>query len=196
MQGSPHGRHGISAKALLTLPSSPPRSFLPMEILKPWLPHGGELRDPSLIVMHSTAGASAASTVSWIRQEARRGRKLSYHYLIERDSSILKCVPTRNVAFHAGVSVGPGGPGCNLYSIGVAFAHLNDSREEITARQIAAAETLARDLKSAIPSLQYVCTHHGIAPDRKTDPRGFEVQEFAASVGLTPWKLALARWKT
>lgn len=138
-----------------------------------WLVSRSRTKPPSTIVLHATAGGSAASSIEWLQKIG-----LSYHYLIDRDGTVFKCVPTTRVAFHAGVSDGPAGLYVNSYSIGIAFANRNDG-EKIAVAQIAACKQLIADLARATPTLRYLTTHYAITvrPDghaRKTDPVGFD----------------------
>lgn len=138
-----------------------------------------------VIVLHSTDGASAGSSISWLRKIG-----LSYHFVIERDGTITKCVPVSRVAFHAGKSLGPDGPNVNEYSIGIAFANFESKNEPITTRQIEAMYSLVAELKSAMPSLEYITTHRAISPGRKTDPRMLKRTELvyvAKQNGLVVW---------
>ena len=55
------------------------------------------------------------------------------------------------------------------------------------AEQVAGLVALALAAKKAVPTLKYVTTHAAIAPKRKTDPVGFDVEAFAKKVGLEIW---------
>ena len=136
-----------------------------MKVLTSWLLSRARRKPCNTVVLHATDGASAASSIDWLRQIW-----LSYHYLIERDGTITKCVPYTRVAYHAGKSVGPEGKNVNDYSVGIAFANFQSKGELLTERQIDAAYFLTRELKLAVPTLQYVTTHYAISPGRKTDP--------------------------
>lgn len=156
-----------------------------------WLVSRTRTKPITTIVLHATAGGSAASSIVWLQKIG-----LSYHYLIDRDGTTFKCVPTTRTAFHAGVSHGPSGANVNDYSIGIAFANRNDG-EITTAAQIAACRTLIADLTKAIPSLQFLTTHYAITVQpngqaRKTDPVGFNhLNEVRGSLVL--WKPAWAQ---
>ena len=159
-----------------------------IEVLKGWLPSRARRRDPSTVVLHATAGASATSSIAWLwklAKDAIRGNEASYHYIIERDGKIFKCVPLSRVAFHAGKSFGPEGSNVNDYSIGIAFANRNDG-EPYTIAQIDAAAELIDAIRQ--PGLTWITTHYLIAPGRKNDPNGFPFKQFAERVGMVPWK--------
>lgn len=155
--------------------------------LKDWLASRARKTHCTTIVLHSTDGASAGSSIHWLRQIG-----LSYHYVIERDGSITKCVPVSRVALHAGKSLGPNGPDVNRYSIGIAFANRESKDEPITAYQIRAADELINELKSGDPGLKYLTMHKLISPGRKTDPAMLPINEFRGFAGrnrlLTWWE--------
>ena len=155
-----------------------------------WLASRARQRDCTLVVMHSTAGSTLGGALSTLRLKG-----LSYHYLIEKSGKVTKCVPASRVAFHAGASEGPGGPNCNGYSVGVCFVNRNDGKDPITGLQIQSAVELVRELKAQLP-LVWIANHHGIAPKRKTDPKGFNLESFAVAVGLKAWKRKDAVWRT
>ncbi len=140
---------------------------------------------PRVLLLHATAGGSALSSISWLRKIG-----LSYHYVIERDGLVYKCVNTSRVAFHAGVSVGPFGKYVNNYSIGVALANRNDGREQPTPQQLDSTRILSDTLAKYIPTIQYVTGHFLVSPGRKTDPKMLDVAAFAASMNqeVMPWR--------
>ena len=124
------------------------------------------------IVLHATAGASASSSISWLRKIG-----LSYHAIIGDglkgdDGHVYKCVDDTKVAFHAGVSKGPNGSNVNEYSLGLAFASMDDGEDCITRAQWDAAVDRCVLWVLAYPDLEYITTHRNIAPGRKTDPKG------------------------
>lgn len=71
---------------------------------------------PDSIVIHYTAGSSAAGSVNWLK---RPDVKASAHLVIARDGSIHQIVPFHIQAWHAGVSAYGGRSGYNKYSIGI-----------------------------------------------------------------------------
>lgn len=117
--------------------------------------------------------------------------KASYHYILDRNGDRYKCVPTSKKAWHAGISHGPEGSDVNPYSIGIAFANLNNGVEHITVQQLAAARILVDELMTGIPSIKWITTHFGISFPRKTDPRLFDLRKFVAMLPMAtkpiPW---------
>jgi N-acetylmuramoyl-L-alanine amidase len=150
-----------------------------------WLPSRTRHASTTTIVLHATDGKSAGSSISWLRQIG-----LSYHYIIERDGEIFKCVPISRVAFHAGRSVGPEGPNVNGYSIGIAFANYESGQEKITAEQIVACAELVQDL-SAGSWVSFLTTHYWVSPGRKTDPSMLpkaDIFRMAKAAGIRVWE--------
>ena len=133
--------------------------------LKNWLASRARTAPITTIVLHSTDGWSAASSISWLREI-----RLSYHYIIERDGEVTKCVPLSRVAFHAGKSTGPQGKDVNPYSVGISFANRESKKEKITDNQIRAMRELVTELKAAVSSIIWIPTHYWVSPGRKTDP--------------------------
>ncbi len=79
-------------------------------------PNKGGTMLPEYLVMHYTAGSSAASSVSWLSNPAARA---SAHLVIGRDGGITQLVPFNRIAWHAGQSQWAGRSGLNGFSIGV-----------------------------------------------------------------------------
>jgi N-acetylmuramoyl-L-alanine amidase len=170
------------------------------DLLEPWLPHRSRRQGTKVdtIVLHATAGGSLMGALQALSdpdtqyklrgQKFRgNGRSLSYHYIIEEDGRIVKCVPTSKVAFHAGVSEGPQGDNCNEYSIGVSFVNFNDGKDPYSKAQYDACKALIQELRAAMPELQILTTHYAVSPGRKFDPRGFPVLKLANELGMTAW---------
>jgi N-acetylmuramoyl-L-alanine amidase len=79
-------------------------------------PHVGGTIAPRLLVIHYTAGSSAASTISWFRDPASR---VSAHLVIARDGTVTQLVPFNREAWHAGRSHWGSLSGLNHHSIGI-----------------------------------------------------------------------------
>ena len=95
------------------------------------------------------------------------GLRVSSHFLIRRDGSLLQFVSCERRAWHAGVSAWRGRTRCNDFSIGVELEG-TDTRP-YTARQYQRLARLVRALRSRYPIAELV-GHSDIAPGRKTDP--------------------------
>jgi len=82
---------------------------------------GGFATPPKIVVMHFTGGGSARSSAEWFRSPKNPGS--SAHVVIDRDGSIIQCVPFDHVAWHAGKSQWRGLVGLNQYAIGIEMAN-------------------------------------------------------------------------
>jgi len=95
------------------------------------------------------------------------GLKVSAHFLIRRDGSLIQFVPCALRAWHAGVSSWRGRAGCNDFSIGVELEGADEGAFEDA--QYDALRELVHALRAALP-LRDVAAHSEVAPGRKTDP--------------------------
>lgn len=135
--------------------------------------------DISVIVVHATAGDTAMSSINYLNR-ADSDHKASYHYVIDRDGTILRMLPIEIVAYHAGDSAWPspqryppgnGGTSVNKKSLGIAFANKQDG-EDLTDEQMTSGLWLCRfwmESLSIPPSR--VVGHYEVSPGRKSDPR-------------------------
>ena len=96
-----------------------------------------------------------------------RGLKVSAHFFIRRDGTLIQFVPCTQRAWHAGASNWQGRDRCNDFSIGIELEGTDDL--PFTDAQYATLIPLLATLKMAYP-IQAVVGHSDIAPDRKTDP--------------------------
>jgi AmpD protein len=95
------------------------------------------------------------------------GLKVSAHFLVRRDGSVVQFVPVERRAWHAGVSSWRGRERCNDFSIGIELEGAEEAPFE--AAQYAALISLLKQLQAAHP-LRDVAAHSEVAPGRKTDP--------------------------
>jgi len=103
-----------------------------------------------------------------------RDIKVSAHFFIRRDGTLIQFVPCSLRAWHAGVSSWQGCERCNDFSIGIELEGTDDL--PFTDAQYASLAPLVRQLKQAYP-IQAVVGHSDIAAGRKTDPGpGFDWQ--------------------
>jgi AmpD protein len=96
-----------------------------------------------------------------------RDLRVSAHFFIRRDGSLIQFVPCSLRAWHAGVSSWQGCERCNDFSIGIELEGTDD--QPFTDAQYATLAPLVRQLKQAYP-IQAVVGHSDIATGRKTDP--------------------------
>lgn len=98
------------------------------------------------------------------------GLRVSAHLFVRRDGQLLQFVPFHRRAWHAGVSVFQGRPGCNDYSIGIELEGTDTvPYAEIQYERLI---SVSRHLMRAYPAIQVdrIVGHCDIAPARKTDP--------------------------
>lgn len=96
-----------------------------------------------------------------------RGFKVSAHFFIRRDGSLIQFVPCMLRAWHAGISSWQGRERCNDFSIGIELEGSDDL--PFTETQYAALTPLLHMLKNSYP-IRAVVGHSDIAAGRKTDP--------------------------
>ena len=108
------------------------------------------------------------------------GLKVSAHFVIPRDDSLIQYVPCEKRAWHAGASTWKGCERCNDFSIGVELEGADDV--PFAEPQY---ETLARltgELQARYGRFD-LAGHSDIAPGRKTDPGPwFDWARFRAAV--------------
>lgn len=102
--------------------------------------------------------------------EQLRALRVSAHFLIRRDGSLLQFVSTHQRAWHAGASVFRGRERCNDFSIGIEMEGTDFIAFE--AAQYATLACLTAALR-AHHGFADVAGHEHVAPGRKTDPGPF-----------------------
>ncbi|HEX6158082.1 MAG TPA: 1,6-anhydro-N-acetylmuramyl-L-alanine amidase AmpD [Burkholderiales bacterium] len=95
------------------------------------------------------------------------GLKVSAHFLVRRDGSVIQFVPVERRAWHAGVSSWRGRERCNDFSIGIELEGSEEAPFE--AAQYAALISLLKQLQKTHP-IRDIAAHSEVAPGRKTDP--------------------------
>lgn len=95
------------------------------------------------------------------------GVRVSSHYVIRRSGLVRQYVGVHDRAWHAGVSVFEGRPGCNDYSVGIELEGTGEVPFE--AAQYESLAALLRELCRSLP-IEAVTGHEFIAPGRKNDP--------------------------
>ena len=93
--------------------------------------------------------------------------KVSSHFFIRRDGSLIQFVPCTKRAWHAGISKWEGREKCNDFSIGIELE--GSDFEAFEPKQYDTLKLLIESLKMTYP-IQSVVGHSDIAPGRKTDP--------------------------
>jgi N-acetyl-anhydromuramoyl-L-alanine amidase len=93
--------------------------------------------------------------------------RVSAHFLIRRDGTLIQFVPCTRRAWHAGASEWRGRQRCNDFSIGIELEGCDERPFED--RQYAALARLIRVLRRSL-AIEDIVGHADIAPGRKTDP--------------------------
>lgn len=96
-----------------------------------------------------------------------QGLKVSAHFLIRRDGSIVQFVSTLDRAWHAGESSFNGRGQCNDFSIGIELE--GTDCQPFDDRQYHSLNALSKVINQRHP-LSAIWGHEHIAPGRKTDP--------------------------
>lgn len=125
------------------------------------------------IVLHSTVTPTLEATTRWFMSPEA---KVSAHFTIGKDGSIVQHVSTFYRAWHAGVSKDSSGrESVNHFSIGIELVNLNDGKDPYPDAQVQALRFLIPVLQRRFPELRSITSHAFIAqpPGRKSDPREF-----------------------
>ena len=99
--------------------------------------------------------------------------KVSAHYFIKKNGSVLNLIPPIYEAWHAGKSSWKNLRSLNKYSIGIEIQNSghDNKYEKFSQKQIISTKKLLRYLMNKYKvSLKNVLGHSDIAPDRKKDP--------------------------
>jgi len=127
------------------------------------------------IVLHATAGPFTPS-LQWL---VKAGSQVSAHFLIAKEGAIFQLVDVADRAWHAGRSYWRGWTNLNHNSIGIEMVNANDGVDPYPPEQVEALLWLCRRLVNEYGiEREMVTTHALIAPHRKTDPKGFPLEEF------------------
>jgi len=113
-----------------------------------------------------------------------QGLKVSSHFFIRRDGSLLQFVPCTMRAWHAGASEWKGRQRCNDFSIGIELEGSDfDAFEQ---DQYSTLNRLLSALVERYP-IREIVGHSDIAPGRKTDPGlHFEWSKIQYKSGIDP----------
>jgi len=133
------------------------------------------------LVVHSTVIETLDKTVALFQSDT--GRRVSAHYVVDRDGSVVQMVDERFAAWHAGVSELDGRTGVNAFSVGVELVNRNDGVDPYPDAQMATLARIITDLRQrwTIPD-DHIVSHEAIARPvgRKSDPKGFDFAKLRA----------------
>jgi N-acetylmuramoyl-L-alanine amidase len=136
------------------------------------------------VVVHSTVINTLAGTerAFWDDKE----RRVSAHYVVDRDGTTIQMVDERRTAWHAGVSELDGRTGVNDFSVGIELVNLNDGKDPYPEAQYQAVKRIIQDLRSRwkVPD-SHIVSHAAIARPvgRKSDPVGFDFAKLLKLLG-------------
>ena len=143
--------------------------------------------EPSLLILHYTGMATATAAIARLCDPAA---KVSAHYLIDEDGTVLALVPESRRAWHAGIAAWRAIDDVNGHSIGIEL--VNPGHEwgyrAFPQPQITALIELATAIvdRHALPAAA-VIGHSDVAPARKTDPGELFPWAELAAHGLGIW---------
>lgn len=124
------------------------------------------------VVLHATVLNTLEDVVEHF---ANPVTKVSAHYTIDRDGTVVSHVPEGMRAWHAGQSrMKDGRTSVNDFSIGIELVNLNDGQDPFPELQIQSMRNLVRGIAERHP-IRHIVTHYECAdpPGRKSDPNGF-----------------------
>lgn len=170
--------------------------------LASWLPHrprrGATVTDT--VVLHESTHPSVDSLIQALREAEQ-----SYHYVIDLDGTVHKCVPYFATAYHAGNSYGPHEEArgvsrdqdarfhfvevtcVNDYTISICLMRSDDQGSLWPEEQFHATRSLLMALKTPLPRLAHVTTHAIVSPGQFAPLEGINVARLAAEAGLSYW---------
>lgn len=175
---------GSVASALLALSLAACAPFAPQQGEGVWRPSPNfDQRRPNYVILHQTSNDTAQRALATLTDPRRR---VSAHYLIGRDGTVLQLVDENARAWHAGASWWGGNTDLNSASLGIELD--NTGEEPFAEAQIVALLALLDELRSRhrIPAANFLA-HGDVAPGRKVDPSAFFPWQRLASQGFGLW---------
>lgn len=147
-----------------------------------WMPSPNfkavQKRRIACVVIHATATKGLQGPIEWLCSPIS---KVSAHYLIGLEGTLIQMVSEKNIAWHAGESCWKGKEGVNTFSVGIELVNPNDGIFPYPEVQLAQAVALCREIcRDYNIKAEDVVGHADIAPGRKTDPANFPWVEFRA----------------
>ncbi len=128
-------------------------------------------RAPDMLLLHYTGMQSTLAAIARLRDE--NAPRVSSHYLIDEEGTVLQLVPEARRAWHAGASHWAGESDINSCSIGIEIANPGHDfgYADFPPHQIATVIALCKDIlaRHKIPAAR-VLAHSDVAPGRKQDP--------------------------
>ena len=140
-------------------------------------------RRPNLVIIHHTSDNTLEQALNTLTTPER---KVSAHYVIGRDGTVVQLVNESARAWHAGISWWGGYTDINSASLGIELD--NNGNEPFADAQIDALLILLADIRQRrhIPAANFI-GHADIAPSRKTDPSALFPWNKLAERGFGLW---------
>ena len=142
---------------------------------------------PDIILLHYTGMESADAALARLRDPEAR---VSSHYFVYENGSIVQMVPEARRTWHAGESSWAGVTDINSRSIGIEIANPGHDfgYPDFPKRQIAAVITLCRGIIARCGiARDRVLAHSDVAPSRKQDPGEKFPWRLLADSGVGLW---------
>ncbi len=142
-----------------------------------------DVRRPTMVVIHYTSNDDVEHSLDTLTSAVR---KVSAHYLIDRQGRLYQLVPEERRAWHAGQSYWAGESDINSRSIGIELD--NNASEPFDERQISTLLNLLQDIQTRhrIKPANIV-GHSDVAPGRKVDPGVYFPWRRLAASGFGLW---------
>ncbi|MEZ5787525.1 MAG: N-acetylmuramoyl-L-alanine amidase [Xanthobacteraceae bacterium] len=142
---------------------------------------------PDILLLHYTGMPTMQAALDRLRI---RESRVSCHYLVDEDGTVMQLVAEIERAWHAGISFWERGNDINSRSIGIEI--VNPGHEfgyrEFPQLQIDAVIALARDIVARRSIEPYrVLAHSDVAPTRKEDPGELFPWQQLADAGVGLW---------
>lgn len=140
-------------------------------------------RKPNFVIIHHSGDDSVDQALRTLTDPVRR---VSAHYLIGRDGTIIQLVDERARAWHAGASHWGADSDVNSASLGIELD--NNGHEPYSETQISALLRLLADITERyhIPAAN-ILGHADVAPKRKVDPSRYFPWKSLADHGFGLW---------
>lgn len=134
--------------------------------------------NPSIIVLHYTEieDVKRVDDIFMGREVVGNAGRVSAHYVIDQDGSIIRYVDEDRRAWHAGRSYWCGTRDVNSHSIGIELVHGGHGADELHYKrvQITSLAELCADITARYDIKPWnIVGHSDIAPGRKIDPGDF-----------------------
>lgn len=120
----------------------------------------GNVISPTAIVLHYTAGKTAAADAAWLAKQDKT--YLSAHVVLGRDGSLCQLLPCNVMAYHAGASYWKGRNNLNGWSVGIEMTNFGWLRKDAdgtfrswSGHAVPASEVVEAKHKNGWPEFRY-----------------------------------------